>query len=182
MMNGQISIQQQQLNISEWLKIRTFLSIDEKYIIRPPMMRNCVFGTETGFSSPYSEIRRAHKHDATAFEIDETKATSGFKNKNIYSTTGIGVQYSPPTPLELRSILFWTGYSLGELSMLLGMRPKELGFLSSKNAINHSSVNNKTQKILPARTKYISFAQWRRFIEVFNLSEPRKIPLLKGFE
>ncbi len=168
------------LTINEWHKIRKFVGIDDSYVTRPPALRNCVFGTETGFSSPYGHIRKAHKDDAP-LAIDETLATLSYnKTECVYASAG--VQYSPPTPLELRAIIFWTGYSLGELSMLLGMRPKELGFLSSKNAINHVSIHPKTQKAYPPKTKFISFAQWRRFLEVFNLSKPRKLTLLPEIE
>lgn len=174
------------LTISEWHKIRDSLSINESYTRTPPKIRNCVFGLQHEGFSPYSQVRNKHKgnesgntttgteEQLSVAEINYNHLTNG-QPVYIPAKQPDAMNYSPPTPLELRSILCWTGYSLGELAMLLGMTPKDVAFLQSKNAINHSALHPKSKKPLPPKTKYISFAQWRRLCEVFNLCEPRRL-------
>jgi hypothetical protein len=179
------------LDLAEWKVLRDFLGIkDSNFILMPPKLRSATLSAETEYRSPYKKVRdesdAGKQHDPLAeikqFYIDEIGMEipkeqraiidSGFDTPYFMLSTE---EYQPPTPLELRSALFWTGYSIGELSMLLDTPVRELRFLSSFKAMNHESYNPKTGKTHAPKTKTIRFNTWRRFLEVFNLAHQKQI-------
>lgn len=185
------------LNIREWKAVRSSLGIDDSsFIVMPPKIRSATLSSETEFRSPYKKVRdeNANQHNEALAEIrqfyTEEIQRSIPADKFAIIETGSDTpyfaltteEYQPPTPLELRSILFWTGYSIGELAMLLDCDVKELRFLSSFKAINHESYNPKTGKKGPPTTKTIRFNTWRRLIEVFNLAPQKQIARVGSIE
>jgi hypothetical protein len=184
--------------VDTWLKIREALGITGiSFIKRPPSIRSSCLATDMSIymPSPYKEKRKIIMSESTY--ISKKMQTENNNSKSIPSKdkdlpdfiVNDDEYYTPPTPKELRQIIYWTGYTFNELSMLLGIKPKDLGFLSSVQAYNHvtyrdKKTKKKTNKHNPnakagkPSTRYIPYYMWRRLIETFNLVEQKKIPVI----
>lgn len=182
------------LDIDEWQAIRNALSIkDSTYITKVPSIKETALSPEFTYRSPYKEWRDKAKeggYEDTKAPLEilrqfyaadyENEINGGmrsrvFRNKAKPHFPIATVEYAPPEPLELRAILFWTGFTFGELSMLLEINIDTLKFLASSRAIDHVSHNPRTGKKGKPRTKTLRYSNWRRFLEVFNLVHQKQI-------
>lgn len=188
------------LTIEQWLKIRKALNIKGiGFIKKPPQIRAACFSTDLSLymPSPYAKTRKEvmnseeFKKQSLRFENSTSLAEYSNDTTEPHFITDNSEPYSPPTPKELRQIIYWTGYTFGELSTLLGIKPKELGFLTSKNAYNHvtyrdkrsgkvTNKHNPNAKPSPPSTRYIPYYMWRRLVETFDLTAQRKITTNKN--
>lgn len=182
------------LDISEWKALRNCLGIkNSSYITKVPSIKESALSPEVNNRSPYKSWRdKAQKgeyeennvplHELRQFyaaeyaeDIDKDIHSKVYRNRINPHFSITNVDYNPPQPLELRAILFWTGFTFGELSMLMGLNRQTLMFLASSRAINHSSRNNRTGNLNKPRTKTIRYSNWRRFLEAFNLVHQKQI-------
>lgn len=189
------------LDVDEWQSIRKTLGIkDSTYITKVPSIKESALSPEFTYRSPYKEWRDKAKDGGYEDEkppleelrqfyaADYEDEISGdmrsrvFRNKAKPHFPITTVEYAPPEPLELRAMLFWTGFTFGELSMLLGINTETLKFLASSRAIDHVSHNPKTGKKGKPRTKTLRYSNWRRFLEVFNLVHQKQIRRAGGID
>ncbi len=179
------------LSREQWATLRDTLGVQTPaFVTLPPIIRARTLSanTDPAYSTAKGrdvvpENDSAPELPSIVKELGESSTESEFSEYDFeedtpYFRTCHSV-FEPPEPRELRQIAFWTGFSLRELALIMDISVHDLKFLMSHYAINHRTFNKRTGKEGNPKTKHLSYYQWRRLLEVFNLVEPIKFSILR---
>ena len=169
------------LTLDEWRVFRNVLGIkNTNYIRRVPTIAEAALSAEVknpGYSDTQSisntniPINEIKQFFAESFEIEIGSKSRIYKDRVKPHFELTTVEYAPPTPFELRAMLFWTGYTFGELSMLMSVDRLTLSYLSNFRAASKIERDGETK----VNYRFIKYAHWRRFLEAFNLVPQKQI-------
>jgi|TARA_R100001509_G_scaffold165739_2_gene149501 DNA-binding transcriptional regulator YiaG len=134
----------------EWQKIKPIICPPKIY--HPPKVRACVLSKVTNF-----DVNKGASDDGLQISAEQRNTLAQIslkRNSPYYLETSIN--YAPPNKYEFLAMMIFIGLSISEMALIM------------------SCTKTKIEQIIDGK-KRPSFYEWRRLLEVFNLTSWRNI-------